>query len=607
MKHTGIKIITQIIATVIAIIGLFIIQFKSGKTFSLNLGAISVAGRYDTIDEKSVPLLPVQVVANGISFFVSERDALIATNVINEEEKEEYQTELKIIGYENTERSFTIHCMQDVAITFAYDKFGDIEVLNIQAAMPETVKAVSIPWKIAANAKFGIKNRKSLISYNKKNFRFEGNFGFNAMGIIDSKIEQPRLILERENGASANYVTYVEASEFSIESVASMKGSSADEYKTAKENFANLAFTVLREQITRKNYSEQTVASYIAEMARRNMYLTALKNVPKNVLPKHAFTELTLPFYGNTIEMFHKIVQEENIQRNKLSKLISEHAVSVFETEHLIAYLVDRNSAVLISDLKVLLDGCDLSKINILQALGIIECFLDYGAYFPSQENFFEKSLETCFRKIKDSFTVIDDNLYAVQTLDEQAFIDTLFTVRLSRVLLRVTATNWKPVAYKLFTSVCSLIGADGSLAARYNVNTDGEKRGLIVDDANILNAATLYPFIVDTNWYPSAKSLHAAANGMWLYGSAQNISIVEKKSGYVRFAVEGVKDGAEYLVIRNIRQLKSIIIYGLDYRSDERFETYNSSGYVYNEAKATLYLKLKHKQDTEEIVLTMN
>ena len=83
MKHTGIKIITQIIATVIAIIGLFIIQFKSGKTFSLNLGAISVAGRYDTIDEKSVPLLPVQVVANGISFFVSERDALIATNVIN--------------------------------------------------------------------------------------------------------------------------------------------------------------------------------------------------------------------------------------------------------------------------------------------------------------------------------------------------------------------------------------------------------------------------------------------------------------------------------------------------------------------------------------------
>ena len=91
----------------------------------------------------------------------------------------------------------------------------------------------------------------------------------------------------------------------------------------------------------------------------------------------------------------------------------------------------------------------------------------------------------------------------------------------------------------------------------------------------------------------------------MWVYGSAQNISVIDHHTGYVRFAVEGVRDGAEYMVIRNVKRLKTIIIYGLEYRSDNRFETYNSSGYVYNEATATLYLKLKHKQDIEEITLT--
>jgi hypothetical protein len=602
MKHTGIKIITQIILSILAIIGLFILQFKSGKTFSLNLGAISVAGRYDTVGSKTVPILPVQVVANGISFFVSERDSITADEIAD---GKKITTRLEVLQYSNTEKSFTVHCSQDVSITFAYDKFGDIEVLNITAQMPETVSEVSVPWKIAANAKFEIKNKKSLIFYNKKHFQFEGNFGFNEMGIIDTNIEQPRLVLEREKTASAKYISYVESREFSIESVASMTGCSEEEYNTAKENFANLSLSVLREQINRKTYNEQTIATYIAEMARRNMYLNALKTAPENSLSKNARTELTMPFYGNTINMFASVLQEENAQRNKLSKLISERSVSVFETPNLIAYLVDRNSSVLISDLPAILNGSDLSKITLTQAIGIVECFSDYAEYFPKQENFFEKSLETCFRKIKDSFTVIDNNLYVVQTNDKQSFIDTLLSIRLSKILMRVTATSWKPVAYKVFTSVYSLIGADGSLAQTYNVVSNGKSVGLVVDDSEILNAAKLYPYIITNNWYPSAKSFHTAEHGMWVYGSAQNISVIDHHTGYVRFAVEGVRDGAEYMVIRNVKRLKTIIIYGLEYRSDNRFETYNSSGYVYNEATATLYLKLKHKQDIEEITLT--
>ena len=71
-----------------------------------------------------------------------------------------------------------------------------------------------------------------------------------------------------------------------------------------------------------------------------------------------------------------------------------------------------------------------------------------------------------------------------------------------------------------------------------------------------------------------------------------------------MHFSIEGIKDASEYFVMRNVSRLRSIIIYGLEYRSDRRFETYNSSGYVYNENTGTLYVKLKHKQDVEEIIL---
>ena len=57
-------------------------------------------------------------------------------------------------------------------------------------------------------------------------------------------------------------------------------------------------------------------------------------------------------------------------------------------------------------------------------------------------------------------------------------------------------------------------------------------------------------------------------------------------------------------MIIRGIRPFYRIQVYGIDFRSDPRFEIYNSSGYVYDERTRTLLLKIKHKKDDEDIVL---
>lgn len=41
-----------------------------------------------------------------------------------------------------------------------------------------------------------------------------------------------------------------------------------------------------------------------------------------------------------------------------------------------------------------------------------------------------------------------------------------------------------------------------------------------------------------------------------------------------------------------------------MDFRADPRFESYNSSGYRYNAETETLYLKMRHKQEYEDIVI---
>lgn len=599
MKHITRKIITLLVVFTFVIIGIFIIQFKSGKNFSVTFGAVFVTGRYNINEGENVPLLPVQITANGISFFVSEKDSIIATD--------KYKTyNLKITKYTSTEKSFTIHCTYNAEITFSYDKLGDIEVLTVSALVPENFSTLSLPWKITGNARFEIQNNKSLIVYNKKNFEFDGNFGFNDIGIVDTKIEQPRLTFSKLE-YTATYKNHIQTNAFDIKLVSDMQGSSESDYNNAKDKFSTQALSILSEQINKNNYNEKVVVAYISEMARRNMYLTALENVPARVLPKKDRSELSLPFYGNIIELYENILQKENNQRQNLSKLISEKSTSIFDFENVIAFLVDHNSTILISDLPTILDVADLSKLTLSQAIGIIESYLDYTEYFGESENFLEKNLITCFREITNSFFVLDGNLYSKQIIDDKSFIDTSLTLRLVRLLLRLeNQQNWKNVAYKLYTSVCDLIGIDGSLVKTYNVETENGKQVLLVNDEYVFSASEVYPMLIENNWYPSAKSLHMAKKGCWVYGAFKNINIQKSTSNYLKFTVEGIKGGSEYLILRNIHNLKNIVIYGLDYKSDPRFETYNSAGYVYNKATATLYLKLKHKKDVEEIVLQL-
>jgi len=57
-------------------------------------------------------------------------------------------------------------------------------------------------------------------------------------------------------------------------------------------------------------------------------------------------------------------------------------------------------------------------------------------------------------------------------------------------------------------------------------------------------------------------------------------------------------------MILNGIEQFSSIEIYGLQFRTDPRFETYNSSGYVYNAQTKTLFLKFRHKSPVETVRL---
>lgn len=60
----------------------------------------------------------------------------------------------------------------------------------------------------------------------------------------------------------------------------------------------------------------------------------------------------------------------------------------------------------------------------------------------------------------------------------------------------------------------------------------------------------------------------------------------------------------SHYVVLQGIEKFSDIKIHDIHFRTDPHFETYNSSGYVYNQDTKTLYLKLKHKKEVETVEL---
>ena len=58
------------------------------------------------------------------------------------------------------------------------------------------------------------------------------------------------------------------------------------------------------------------------------------------------------------------------------------------------------------------------------------------------------------------------------------------------------------------------------------------------------------------------------------------------------------------YLIINGIDQFQQIYIYDMAFRTDPRFESYNSSGYVYKKSTNTLLLKSRHKSEFETVRL---
>lgn len=81
-------------------------------------------------------------------------------------------------------------------------------------------------------------------------------------------------------------------------------------------------------------------------------------------------------------------------------------------------------------------------------------------------------------------------------------------------------------------------------------------------------------------------------------------IGYQDDKKGVVTISIDFPLSQTHYVILNGIEQFRTIYIYDMAFRTDPRFETYNSSGYVYQAATETALLKSRHRSKLERIRL---
>ena len=588
------------ISYILIIFGIFVIQFTIGKTFYYTIGAMTVSGR-DEVDETGnrTPLLPLHIVSNGLDFYITDQTPLTAKTSNNED------ITLKVLEYKKNEDSFSVVCSNGVLIDFNSYLSETIATVRISVSMPSEIETVYFPWKLTQSARLERQDGQIFLRYGKDRFIFRGGHGF---GNSDDTSELPHLILSSSK-KTAIYETYVQSESLDFDSIFRLPIATEEEYNKTKQLFRENALEYFSNVISSRNYNEELLTAYIAEKTFNGEYAKALVYAPASLLPKEKRTYISTTFYGNLAQNDKSLAAYHKKKLSGIELGIARAETSVFDRVSLIPFLINNSRVNLISALEKMASNAKQEDLNSFLAAGLLEAAMDYAFYFPNKQNIFMENSEKYENVLKDSLISIDNGLYISS---DKKTIDTEKTLQAASILIRYGNSypdkdSWKAVGQALYSSIFSLGGNSSSLPASFDIQGDKAKKlGLMANDALILHAEKLYPAAIKDNpHYPHEESLALKAEpGIWAWTSAHDINVLKNDAKIFSFRISAKTGDTHYMIIRGIRPFYRIQVYGIDFRSDPRFEIYNSSGYVYDERTRTLLLKIKHKKDDEDIVL---
>ena len=319
--------------------------------------------------------------------------------------------------------------------------------------------------------------------------------------------------------------------------------------------------------------TEEVVMAYVAEMALNNKYKEALDSVPSSFKRSSRRTFRTTPYFGNLVDMNRTLAMQLNNDKTIIAQALTSDSLDIFTNWDIVHYILIMKGTENIHRLLSIPSSMQTFEPTLAQAAGILNLY-----------SIFTKSDKSCADLLE---SVLDKCLEVIE----------------NEVKAQEIATLQTGAALVSYGSVAGR--GDISATGRFILNT--ALFDLQAYDLRVL--CEIYQMLVKDNiFYPRVIILDGETDPtspVWVFTAANEV-----KANFINDTIELSYKfpmlESHYSFVVGVKSFKSIEIYGMNYRTDPRFESYNSSGYSYSADTKTLLLKTRHKAAEEFIKVTL-
>ncbi|MGP1458595.1 MAG: hypothetical protein ACTTKL_04730 [Treponema sp.] len=557
----------------IAIIGIFILQFKNDSIVSDKIGALRITVLKSAKEEGGAELKnKLNAAFSGINF--SAGDGNPVTAVVDGRIVQLILKSWRKTSPLSCEFSFNF----DIKLTLSLSDDTNRAALAINAELPDAVSSIYVPYELASGFAVTQRTDSRIRISNKQTF-----WELNAAGIQNEKI----LLTQREKQTSYSYFDNTKT--FTFAQAAREEGATEEAYAAALTRLKASVISAFANAVqdSKTPLTEQAVLSYVAAMAEKGRYKPAVDSVPPFMKRASAGTYLSIPYFGNT-QKLNQLLQSE---LNDLEKAVEDAAensdFSVFAHPLAADYMCLHPASKYVRQLLKNTSQEDSAAFTAQDASGIFRVFAGLHEKNPELAELLLPAAQKSAFLLENSCT-LDNGVILLQS--NHSFLSVLEAAALGDGLLRFG----RAVSNQDYVAAGRLI-----ITSYLNDTTELSAFGLST-------LANLYPALVHSNpYYPHFQILaFEYGQAVWAWTCAEHIDYKNDGSGTITLSVKFPAQNTHYAVINGLSPFRSILIYDTAFKSDPRFESYNSSGYVYENETSSLLLKSRQRAGTEEIKL---
>jgi hypothetical protein len=377
-------------------------------------------------------------------------------------------------------------------------------------------------------------------------------------------------------------------------------------YSEAVNRWRDEAYS-LWSRTVRTTDNEDVVVAYAGESASRGVYEDVMASIPSAFLRRAAWTYKGAVYLGRLDLGLRSLSSFERDAVARLSSLVSSGSEDVFLESHVVEFCGIRGYDEILDGIAELALSLDPAYFSPAVLPGILEGYTEWRIYCSPEDNPFESLVESVCRMMYDGMKQNSAGDRVLYFGNGHANLE--YNLRLGLALDRYgrisNQETWGALGRSLVISVLSFF-ENGSLPAGVTIPEAQAGEETEPPDIRPVAGEPGLDFLALYHLFPSAVHPHAVSigaqeSGVWAWTASDSVT-VSQENNILDIAVSFPIGETHYMLIRGLRPFTKIQLYGIDYRTDPRFESYDSSGWSFSSSERTLLLKLKHRSQVEHI-----